>query len=92
MTSLFLKIGLTLLVFWIIVFSVLRFTQIKHESKKNIIDFLFILSWIIGILAIIAAVAMIISFIWTACIFNIIAVGIIFALVAFLVIGCVLDM
>lgn len=91
MTTLFFKIGITLLLFWLITFATLRFAQIKHEDKKNIINFLSVLSRIIGIIGIIIAVLMVVSFVWTASVFEIIMYGAILLIVGVMIFAIVMD-
>lgn len=65
MAMLFFKLELTLLVFLAVIFFTRVFISNRFEDQTKLIDFISILIWIISIIAILVGIVMIISFIWT---------------------------
>lgn len=75
MTMIFLKLELTLLIFLAVIFFTKVFVSNKYEDNTKLIDFMSILIWIISIIVILVGIIMIISFIWTSTLLDIILGG-----------------
>lgn len=87
MTMIFLKLELTLLIFLAVIFFTKVFVSNKYEDNTKLINFMSILIWIISIIVILVGIIMIISFIWTSTLLDIILGGL-----ALLFIGVVVGM
>lgn len=87
MTMIFLKLELTLLIFLAVIFFTKVFVSNKYEDNTKLIDFMSILIWIISIIVILVGIIMIISFIWTSTLLDIILGGL-----TLLFIGIVIGM
>jgi hypothetical protein len=75
MTMIFLKLELTLLIFLAVIFFTKVFVSNKYEDNTKLIDFMSVLIWIISIIVILVGIIMIISFIWTSTLLDIILGG-----------------
>ena len=91
MTTLFIRLGLTFFIFWFVTLVIHRIIAIKYEDLKKAAHILRSIYWVIGIIAVIFALAALISFVWCADLCSIACVGVILLLVVFFIVSIILE-
>lgn len=91
MTALFVRLGLTFFIFWFVTLVVHRVIAIKYEKLKMAAYILRSIYWAIGIIAIIFALAALISFVWCADLFTVVSTGVILLLVVFFILSIIFE-